>query len=750
MENHKILFDLLKENKYDEFKKYINQDKSIDVNVRDETGNYLLTYAIIKNNIEIVKLLLSKGCRIDITDQEGRSILYLPIKYSYNEIVNLLIDNNKQTIGISIIEVKDVKNNIALHYAIVYKNMNAINILLNAKSNPNTIDENGNNSLHLAIYTKKYEIVKLIVDFDVNINAKTAIGENALHIAINYQLENIVKLLIDNGIDVNSQDYHNEITALTYAVNLNNKNIAKILLQNNANPNIQDFIGNTAIHYVIIEEAFDILFQLLKTDVAIKTNVNIYNINGKLPLHLLLQKDKFYENDNTELLISESNLNFQDGEGNTCFHLLCKKQLWKSYMKILTKKKLNCFINNYKKQRPIDYILKNDIPEFLNMITKSYLFVLRNYTTVWNESWENLCTKELFQDQLNEEEQNIITKYITSTINNKDKDSKKTDLCYNIVYNKLTEIYKNKNEECKFTSIPQKKSKKCIVLDNDINNIELCSFVGVTLDILIGLIYLLNKYTFACSTLTTNFMLNNDLCNYYMSIGIKSNTKCEFLNFEIVWIYKKLFFSENFVNNFKKCINQRDIRFIIIPLGIEIAEGNHANYLIFDKKTYEIERFEPYGSSSPFKFNYNGKLLDNVLTYKFSEIDNTIKYIGPDKYLPKIGFQYFDAYETRTKKIGDPGGFCALWSIWYVDMRLKYPDVDRTTLVKKLLKEIKLKNISFKNLIRNYSINITQLRDSIFKSINITINDWLNDEYTEEQFTKLISEITKLLSKHIK
>lgn len=393
---------------------------------------------------------------------------------------------------------------------------------------------------------------------------------------------------------------------------------------------------------------------------------------------------------------------------------------------------------------PVDYISKNEINEFLEMVANSYLYILRNNNFIWRDDWENICSKELSVaiDNLGEDEIKILNKHVKTI-------DKNSDVCFKIIINKLSDIYNNEKEKCGYTSFPEKKTKKCISV-NETNIVELCSFVGVTLDVLIGLIYLLNKYEYSCSTLTTNFILNNDLCNYFTNIGIKTETRCEFLNFEIVWIYKKLFFSENFVSNFKKCLTDTKIRFIIIPLGIELEEGSHANYLIFDKKTYEMERFEPYGSSSPYKFNYNSKLLDNVLTFKFNEIDTSIQYISPDKYLPKIGFQYFDAYEAKTQKIGDPGGFCALWSIWYTDMRLSYPDIDRVSLVNKLLKEIKRKNISFKNLIRNYSTNITKMRDAIFQKAGITINDWLNDQVSETQYNLIILEITNLLNKLLK
>ena len=57
------------------------------------------------------------------------------------------------------------------------------------------------------------------------------------------------------------------------------------------------------------------------------------------------------------------------------------------------------------------------------------------------------------------------------------------------------DIYNNKNMKCGYTSYPIKINKKCIEIDEiNKNNVESCSFVGVTLDILIGLIYFLNKY----------------------------------------------------------------------------------------------------------------------------------------------------------------------------------------------------------------------------------------------------------------
>ncbi|AYV77233.1 MAG: ankyrin repeat protein [Barrevirus sp.] len=698
--------------------------------MQDTLGNYLISYAIIKNNKEIVELLIENECRIDILDQEGRSILYLPIKYDYRDIIKILVNYNKHSIGISIADFKDRYNNIPLHYAIFFKNIEAFNLLLGI-SNTSVRDSDGNNSLHLATYSKNYEMCeKVLIKENININARSTNGETALHIATNLELEDIIKLLLDYGVNPNVQDYEGQLTPLMYLINLNNSKLSKLLLDTNTlDINVQDYMGNTALHHCVLQDNNEILFEILNDD---KVNFNIHNIESKLPIHLFLEKER-EDNINldaglTEIMIDQSNLNYQDNNGNTALHFICKKkELWVNFRELLITKKLNIFIFNKSGERPIDYISNNDLNTFISLIIDSYLYILHNYNFTWSEEWENMCAKtELY------------------TLTNSKNDKK----CSTIIKEKLMKIYKDKDQKCGFTSYPFKINKKCIEFLPAYENreTEMCSFVGITLDILCGLIYLLSKYKNACSTISSNFIKNDDLCSYYSNIGIKTNTKCEFLNFEIVWIYKKLFFSENFVDSFKKC----QTRFIIIPLGIELKVGSHANYLIYDRKVNEIERFEPYGSEAPHGFNYDMNLLDSILEFKFKEINKDMKYVKPADYLPKIGFQHFDIFEEKTSKIGDPKGFCALWSIWYTDNRLKYPDVNRKSLVKKLVREIKMQNISFRNLIRNYSVAITDIRDKVLSVAGLTINDWLNDQVSEDQYKKVVIGITKLLQKHIK
>ena len=66
-------------------------------------------------------------------------------------------------------------------------------------------------------------------------------------------------MLIKFGIKINIQDYEYQFTALHYSVNLNNIKLTSLLLNANADPNIQDVLGNTPLHYAIIETNYNIL-----------------------------------------------------------------------------------------------------------------------------------------------------------------------------------------------------------------------------------------------------------------------------------------------------------------------------------------------------------------------------------------------------------------------------------------------------------------------------------------------------------
>jgi hypothetical protein len=190
-------------------------------------------------------------------------------------------------------------------------------------------------------------------------------------------------------------------------------------------------------------------------------------------------------------------------------------------------------------------------------------------------------------------------------------------------------------------------------------------------------------------------------------------------------------------------MKDKDIKFIVLPIGIELNEGSHSNILIIDKSARTVERFEPNGANYPMGLNYNQNLLDTLLQNKF--IEHNLNYLKPSDYLPTIGFQILENLEeSKCKKLGDPNGFCGVWCTWWAFYRIKYASMKNKDLVVNLINKIKLENKSFKNIIRGFSYNIVELRDKILKKYNVDINDWMVGNIDESIVHSMEKEILNI------
>lgn len=204
---------------------------------------------------------------------------------------------------------------------------------------------------------------KLIIEYIVNINARCNTGETALHIACNFQQNEIVKLLLSKNAIINIQDYEHEFSPIHYAINLNNNELLLLLIKENVNLNIQDVFGNTPMHYIMIEENYHMIDILI--DSKLPLNFNLWNIEGKLPLHLLLEN---YSTDNmyyVDKILEKTNVSFRDNTGISCLYMLVKLGIWKSYKNILSKKKLDILTKN---KMDLELLMKYHKNHMMNLL----------------------------------------------------------------------------------------------------------------------------------------------------------------------------------------------------------------------------------------------------------------------------------------------------------------------------------------------------------------------------------------------
>jgi len=713
--NYKLIFNKIKQGKFKYLRKILETKDDFDVNVKDEHNHYILNYAILFNKIDIIKLLIEHDCVLTYIDDNGRTILHYVVDHNYINALELLLNYNTYSIGESIVNIRDNNGNIPIYYAIKYKNEKIISLLLKFESNVNLLNNTNKNGLHFAINTKSIEICKMIIN---NITDKKSYYETydpPLFTAIKLKHYDIVKLLLDNEFNPNVVNVNTTLSALHMAAVINDISIFKLLLSYGANINNQNNDGESPFFWLLEDNKA----LILSNDLYENVQFNLVDKYGNTVLHHLFSN--YTDDIDLEKIILKTNLVNQNVDGINCTYYIIKYSLWEKYD--LTNKKLDLFTNNVYGQEVCDIILSYNnqkYNKFLDILTLSYVNNLKEIT---------YCNK------------------LDNDCGNK---KKSFDECYKnirIILDNKIKSCKTHNQECENNCIsstyPIPYYKNYIKFTDD-KKIDVCYFMGDTLDITTSILFLMKKH----KNVRGLILFNNKQENI-------DHCRLNDLIIEIEWNDFKLVISNEYINELKKLSLDKKYQFIVIPLGITLSRkmaddinkyDKHANYILYDVSKNTVERFEPYGSASPYDFYYDPELLDNKLTNVFRLINESIIYIRPYNYLPRIGFQYIESMETQNRKHSDPG-FCAVWSIWYVDMRIKYATIPPSKLVKTLLEIVRRNNMSLKNIIRNYSNNVFIMKKKLLSQANIDVNDWENMQYSCKQYNLLISMILNMYNK---
>lgn len=669
---------------------FIDNNKNFNYNLKSITGNYLIFNLILKDYYQAFQKLIfsSNNIELDLLDNNYKSIVYYIISLNRTDFLNLIINNINKFVGFPILELKDKDNNFSLSYCILFNNFKAFKKIYDLNQvNILEKSQNGDSLLHLAIKNKNKEVINFLLQNNFPLNQINNNNENIAHYFINFYPDYDTEIY--QQLDLQLKENNFNLSPL-HLLAINQPTIIQKLNLTNYNLNITDYYGNSPIFYLLTEGHYNI-FLLIIDKYFDKIDFNLININGDTLLHLYLKKNLVFDDNISVKLIDQTNLNLQDNDGMTLIHYFITKNI---SLKLLEKNKFNIFIPNNNNKTPYDLI--KDKKSLLNITAKSIEYYVKN-----NQITNSDISKCL-----------------------------KKNSCQEYFYN-----YMLKNK-----SMPVfiQDEYKDIKLDSNLPVIN-CQYAGISLDILFGLVFIKNNTNFNI-ILEHPLISNKNLVEYFKTLGVDLEYREDFINIQIYWAYQKLilpsFLNDNYIKNLK---NKNNIT--IIPLGIEIEEGGHANILIIDHNKKIIERFEPYGANSPKDFYYNGDKLDSLLKKTFSELN--YQYKKPSDYLPPIGLQYLESMETTTCNLGDPNGFCAVWCVWWVFHKYNN-NLDSKNLINKLIHKIKLQNYSFKNIIRNFSGKITSLRDEYLDMVNLDINQWIQGKYDLKTINNIINNLNIL------
>lgn len=374
----------------------------VDINAKDKDGNTALLIAAKGENIENMRLLLSKGADVNAQNNDKETALLIAVKskddkkiellmkYDFDEIVNSKYKKNLSAVEkhIDAIRRKIEKKYLRLAQAMIYcgksekSKMELKEALNNWKEINAPVMGQGLTPLMYAAESNKSSAAEVLLtfkDIDVNLQWK---GDNgtALALAAAKGHDDIVNLLLgheDIQINLANKDGN---TPLFYAVHSEKGSVVSDLIKHGADVNYQDRLGNTPIMCALSLGFVDILNELINA----KANLNLKNNNGRTPLMFLAAKiyldNEIISGDHAlkmlKILLGQDNIdvNAQDNDGKTALIIAAGEGKIKVVNELVGCKKVKLDVVNNKGNNAIMEAAQNNRADIVWELLKQEYF----------------------------------------------------------------------------------------------------------------------------------------------------------------------------------------------------------------------------------------------------------------------------------------------------------------------------------------------------------------------------------------
>ncbi|ESP05113.1 hypothetical protein LOTGIDRAFT_101181, partial [Lottia gigantea] len=216
--------------------------KNCDLNLKDKNGRTALHHAVDSNEFHSACLFMEHGCGLDIPDNEGLTPFHLAIT---------LTDNNTSVLE-SILKSKIIdinsplKDKSPLTLATERGHIECAVLLLQHGADATELDPNGQNSLHVAASKGKAELLQILM-INQDVNCRNAENKTPLWLAAAEGQFDCAILLCMNGADPSLMG-DIRVPALHFAAGSGQVKAAESFLQHGAEVTALDGNGNTALH----------------------------------------------------------------------------------------------------------------------------------------------------------------------------------------------------------------------------------------------------------------------------------------------------------------------------------------------------------------------------------------------------------------------------------------------------------------------------------------------------------------------
>ena len=219
-----------------------------------------LYFAVLKNNLFLVKRILKNNINLNHAYFYGNTCLIIAAKMGYHNIVTELLNRGADA------NIQNDYGYNALALAIDQNRIKIVKLLMNYDINLDLLFGNsGMTALFLAIYRNRLEIIKILIKFGVKTNIYTKWKDTPLILATKYGLPEIVELLLKKYNNIDHQDTKGN-TALMIAAKNGYLGIFRNLLECKADITIRNNNNNTAGNIIEMNNYIYLKNELMKYD----------------------------------------------------------------------------------------------------------------------------------------------------------------------------------------------------------------------------------------------------------------------------------------------------------------------------------------------------------------------------------------------------------------------------------------------------------------------------------------------------
>jgi len=248
-----------------------------NIDMKGKGGWTSLYQAAFHGNLDMVKLLISRGADTKEANDDGWAPLHAAAYSGNKDMVAVLIEGGAE------VDVVDKQGTTPLMQACSSGHEDVVAALIQHKANVNLgLASNGWTPLHAASWEGRLSLVEQLLTAEADPKAFTDTGVTPLLAACSANHISVMKRLAETGEALDARDPEKGRFPLYYAARIPNLEVAKALVSSKANVDCKTNNGRTALH----KAARRGHVQLVKYLIEAGADVASRDDRGDMPLHL--------------------------------------------------------------------------------------------------------------------------------------------------------------------------------------------------------------------------------------------------------------------------------------------------------------------------------------------------------------------------------------------------------------------------------------------------------------------------------